>query len=137
VTIVSDSLQIRDIWVLSLVTKVRTVRPMDDSRPIHVYVSGRPDDPRARTASADGVVPHHGPPLHPDDVATVDGVPVTSVARTLIDLAEVMGADELRGCFATARERGLLDVDELVAARGRVEWRASLAVFDEVVAEFT
>jgi predicted transcriptional regulator of viral defense system len=51
------------------------------------------------------VVVHYGPPLHPDDLTLVDGIPVTSVARTLIDLAELMDADELRGCFATARER--------------------------------
>jgi hypothetical protein len=56
----------------------------------------------------ENVVAHYGPPLHPDDLQLVDGVPVTSVARTLIDLAEVMDADELRGCFRAARDRGLL-----------------------------
>ena len=110
---------------------------MDDIEPIHVYVPGRPDDPRRPSDTPGGVVAHHGPPLHPDDVTIVDGIPVTSVARTLIDLAEVMDADELRRCFAAARERGLLDLDELAAARARVEWRASLAMFDEIVAELT
>lgn len=66
----------------------------------------------------------------------LDGVPVTSVARTLIDLAEVLDADELRGCFAAARAQGLLDLDQLAAARARVEWRPSLAVFDRIAAEF-
>ena len=64
------------------------------------------------------------------------GIPLTSVSRTLIDLAEVMGADELRGCFERAREQGLLDLEELAAARGRVEWRPSLAMLDEVIAEY-
>ena len=110
---------------------------MDDLEPIHVYVPGLPDDPRRHPDLPDGVVAHHGPALHPDDVAIVNGIPTTSVARTLLDLAEVMDAEELRGCFVAARERGLLDLDELAAARARVEWRPSLAMVDEIIAELT
>src|SRR4051812_15348115 len=87
--------------------------------PIDVYVPGSPDDPRTE-ASIAGVVVHRGPPLHPDDVTTVAGIPVTSPSRTLIDLAEVMTADELRRCLARARDIGLLDPDALRAARARV-----------------
>lgn len=80
---------------------------------------------------------HRGPPLHPDDVTIgPGGIPVTSPSRTLIDLAEVMDADELRGCFERARELGLLDLDALAEARARVEWRPSLAMLDEVIAEY-
>ena len=74
--------------------------------------------------------------MHPDDVTTVDGIPVTTPSRTLIDLAEVMDADELRACFARARKIGLLDPAALRAARARVEWRPSLEMLDEVIAEF-
>lgn len=110
---------------------------MHDLESIHVYIPGASDDPRQRREVADGVVVHRGPQLHPDDITIVNGVPVTSVPRTLIDLAEVMGADELRRCFTTALERGLLDLDQLAAARARVEWRPSLEMFDEIAAEFT
>ena len=79
---------------------------------------------------------YRGPPLHPDDVTTVDGIPVTSPSRTLIGLAEVMTADELRACFARAREIGLLDVNALRAARARIEWRPSLVMLDAVIADF-
>ena len=103
--------------------------------PIHVYVPGSVERPGAEP-SIPGVVIHRGPPLHPDDVTTVDGIPVTSPSRTLIDLAEVMDADELRATFARAREIGLLDPEALRAARGRVEWRPSLAMLDEVIEEF-
>jgi hypothetical protein len=103
--------------------------------PMHVYVGGADDDPRA-IAPIPGVEVHRGPPLHPDDLAAVDGLPVTSPSRTLIDLAEVMQADELRATFDRARELGLLDPDALHAARERVEWRPSLAMLDEVIAEF-
>ena len=80
---------------------------------------------------------HYVPELHPDDVCVVHGVPTTSPSRTLIDLADVMDETELRECFANARDLGLLDLDELAAARARVEWRPPLAMLDEVIAEFS
>ncbi len=110
---------------------------MDDTQPIHIYVAADPDDPRAERSLPEGVIAHRGPALHPDDVAVVDGIPVTSVSRTLIDMAEVADEDELRACFAAARERGLLDLERLAAARARVEWRPSLAMLDDVIAEFS
>jgi hypothetical protein len=107
----------------------------DEHEPIHVYVAGAEDDPRT-TVPIPGVKVHRGPPLHPDDLTTVDGLPVTSPSRTLIDLAEILTADELRASFARAREIGLLDPEALRAARARVEWRPSLAMLDEVIDEF-
>ena len=98
-------------------------------------VPGSADDPRLDT-SIPGVVIHRQPPLHPDDLTTLNGIPVTSPSRTLIDLAEVMTAPELRAAFARAQEIGLLDPDALRAARARVEWRPSLAMLDEVIDEF-
>jgi hypothetical protein len=52
--------------------------------PIHVFVAGSADDPRT-AASIPGVAIHRGPPLHPDDVTTHDGIPITSPSCTLID----------------------------------------------------
>ena len=78
----------------------------EEQEPIHVTVPGSADDPRS-TTSIPGVVIHRAPPLHPDDLTTHKGIPVTSPSRTLIDLAEVMPADELRTAFARARDIGL------------------------------
>lgn len=103
--------------------------------PIHITVPARATDPRA-DVPVPGVVVHRTPPLHPDDVTVVHGIPVTSPSRTLIDCAEVMDRDELRTLFANAEARGLLDPDALRAARARVEWRPSLSLLDEVIAEF-
>ena len=64
------------------------------------------------------------------------GLRVTSVARTLIDLAEDMTQDELRDAFAIARDKGLLDMDALRRSRERVEWRPSLRMLDVVIEEF-
>jgi len=83
--------------------------------PIHVTIPGSPGDPREAVAVPAGVLLHHCPPLHPDDVDIVDGVPVTSPSRTLIDLAEELEAAGLTACFERAQARGLLDP---VALRG-------------------
>lgn len=103
--------------------------------PIHVTVPGAPGDPR-EDRSIPGIVIHRCPPLHPDDLTVHNGIPVTSVSRTLIDCAECMDIDELRELFASARDKGMLDPEALRASRARVEWRPSLALLDEVIDEF-
>ena len=108
-----------------------------EMEPIHVTLPANSDDPREDGPPPPGVVIHRVPALHPDDLTIVDGIPVTTVARTLIDLAETCDADELRGYFARAAELGILDLEELAASRARVEWRPSLAMLDEVIAEFS
>ena len=102
---------------------------------IHITVPASATDPRD-DADIPGVVVHRTPPLHPDDVVILDGIPVTSPSRTLIDCAEVMDRDELRELFVRVRAQGLLDPAALRAARARVEWRPSLAMLDEVIGEF-
>ncbi len=106
------------------------------SEPIEVYLPADPSDPRSPASSPPGTVARRGPALHPDDVSEVGGIPVTSVSRTLIDLAEVLDEDELRECFLDACERGLLDGEALRASRRRVEWRPSLALIDRMIDEF-
>jgi hypothetical protein len=102
---------------------------------LHVTAHGSSEDPRVQT-SPPGVVIHRAPALHPDDNTVLNGLPVTSPSRTLIDLAEVMPAEELRDAFLRFHALGLLDPKTLLAARTRVEWRPSLAVLDEVLEEF-
>lgn len=103
---------------------------------IHVTVPGSPDDPRDDLPEIDGVEIHRCPPLHPDDVTVHRGLRVTSPARTLVDAAEYSTRDELREIFQRAREIGLLDLDAVRASRSRVEWRPSLGMLDQVIAEF-
>ena len=107
-----------------------------EPEPIHVTVPGSPDDPRTQTPP-EGVVVHYVPELHPDDVTTLpNGLRITSVARTLVDLAECMSRDELRETFENARRKGLLNIADVRASRARVEWRPSLAMLDEGIEEF-
>jgi hypothetical protein len=108
---------------------------MHYDEPIHITIPGSACDPRV-PQTLEGVVIHRVPHLHPDDVTTVDGIPVTTVARTLVDLAEDTSIDELRAIFATARLRGLLDCDAVRASAARVEWRPSLPMLHVVIEEF-
>jgi hypothetical protein len=110
----------------------------DALEPIHITIPASPGDPRSCPPDPEGIVIHRSPTLHPDDVVTLEGgLRITSVARTLIDLAEELTQAELRDAFAVARSKGLLDLDALAASRARVEWRPSLAMLDEVIAEFS
>lgn len=121
--------------VLRCCVRLAMLADMSVDEPIHVTIPASTADPRDRD-TLNGIIVHRVPALHPDDVTIVDGVPVTSVARTLVDLAVDASIDELRTMFRGARERGLLDVDAVRASAGRVEWRPSLGMLHEVIDEF-
>jgi very-short-patch-repair endonuclease len=53
------------------------------------------------------------------DRAIVEGIPVTSVARTLLDLAEVLRPERLVRVLERAEELKLLEADEVLAACDR------------------
>lgn len=57
-----------------------------------------------------GVTRHRARNLDDVDRSMIDGIPVTSVARTLLDLAWKLRADQLRRVLARAEELGLLDL---------------------------
>jgi hypothetical protein len=97
--------------------------PCRDRLSIRAWI--RPPRPASRSAEGRRFTP-----------VLPSGLRVTSVARTLIDLAEELSADELREAFAAARDRGLLDMEAVHRSRARVEWRPSLAMLDTVIAEF-
>ena len=107
-----------------------------NEREIHITVPGNPNDPRF-VDPPPGVVVHYAPPLHPDDLTVVNGVPCTSVSRTLVDCAEEMTIAELRELFRNARSTGRLDIDAVRASAARVEWRPSLSMLHEVIDEFS
>lgn len=52
----------------------------------------------------------------PADTVSVAGIPVTSPARTIADIAATCEINDVRGIAATAVHRGLVSVDQLVTA---------------------
>jgi len=72
--------------------------------------------PGARGRGIDGIRFHRVRPPRRDEVGTVDGIPCTSPARTLVDLAGVVGDRTLRSAFERAAQRRQLDIPAIEAA---------------------
>jgi very-short-patch-repair endonuclease len=91
---------------------------------IHVTVPAR-----GGRAARRGIRLHRSTRLRPDDADFVDGIPVTSLPRTLIDFAAVARPGQLERALERADERRLLDLGALDAAlerAGRRPGRSSL-----------
>jgi very-short-patch-repair endonuclease len=94
--------------------------------------------PRSRVPGK-GFVLHRSRLIHPEDRALIDNIPVTSLARTLVDLADVLPEDRLADAVHEAEIRGLFDLGkvERVLARlpgrkGRHKLRRVLAAYRDV-----
>jgi hypothetical protein len=62
-----------------------------------------------------GIRTHRSRRLEADDVTRLDGLPITSPLRTLLDVAAVAGWRDLERAVARAERRGLVTREELVA----------------------
>lgn len=62
---------------------------------------------------------HYDPDLLPEDVTTVDGIRVTTPARTLLDLATCADDGDLRQALKTALRRKLTTRTEILAVIAR------------------
>ncbi|MDO8186242.1 type IV toxin-antitoxin system AbiEi family antitoxin domain-containing protein [Conexibacter sp. JD483] len=72
-----------------------------------------------RLRSTDRIRFHRVAVLPPEDVVTVDHVPTTSLARTLVDLADVVPTDHLERVILEADRRRLLDLRAIDAVLAR------------------
>ena len=88
---------------------------------------------RSRAGRA-GICVHRTRRLHPDEVTTLDGIPVTTVARTLIDLTDCCGRDRQARAVREADYLRLLDLDAVDAALQRAQGRRRLHVLRDVLA---
>jgi hypothetical protein len=87
---------------------------------VHIVGAGR------RGTTTPGVHAHRTK-LHPDDCATCDGFPVTSVARTMIDVADDATADQLGEMLDAALRLRLYDARAMTDAVDRAHGRRGLA----------
>jgi very-short-patch-repair endonuclease len=102
------------------------IRP-DSRRAIDVTVPGPGRRPRDRISV------HAVRALDPRDRAVIEGIPVTTLARTLLDLAEVVPEDHVARAIEEAARRRIFDLralEELLARspgrRGRRRLRGAL-----------
>jgi predicted transcriptional regulator of viral defense system len=91
-------------------------------------------------AAPKGVVRHRARNLVEEDRSMVDGIPVTSVSRTLLDLAWKLRADQLRRMLARAEDLGLLDLEAINAViernrghQGAKRLRHALAIYEKPI----
>jgi very-short-patch-repair endonuclease len=89
---------------------------------------------RGRRQRRRGIVLHHPRDLRPEDLTVIDGVPCTSVARTLLDLAATVPLRLLEKAFEEAERLGTFDLNAVrdvcgrnVAHRGGKKLRALIA----------
>jgi very-short-patch-repair endonuclease len=81
-----------------------------------------------------GIQVHRARRLHAADVTVKDGVPVTTVARTLIDLTDMLTEDRVLRAIREAEYLNLLDLHTLNAAVQRANGRQRLSVLNRALA---
>jgi very-short-patch-repair endonuclease len=74
-----------------------------------------------------GITMHRTRGMHVTDRARRHGIPVTSVARTLLDLAEVVSPTQLQRAYEEAERMRLLDVRSIAAVLERSNGRRGAA----------
>ena len=91
----------------------------------HLLPSSPQFDVTARHARTkrEGIVLHRSRLIHPDDRSNVRGIPVTNVARTLVDLADVLSEERLAGAVHEAEVRRAFDLGAVEAALARLPGR--------------
>ena len=92
--------------------------------------------PRRGGRSLSGIDVHRTRRLQPQDVTEIDGIPCTAVARTLLDLAEVVNRRQVeRACDQAELER-LLDASALDAVLARALGRRGAPVLRAILDEY-
>lgn len=99
-----------------------------DEGPLVIDVIAPPE----RGRKIDGIRFHRVRAPRREERGTVEGIPCTSPARTMVDLAGAVGTWTLRSCFERLAQRGELDLDAIEGSldprrRGEKVLRALLA----------
>jgi len=88
--------------------------------------------PRDRQRKAPGIV--HRNALDPVDVTTIDGIPVTTPSRTLIDIASVCARGMVEDALDDALRRGLVSIPRLRWCVTRLGDRPGMGVIRALIA---
>jgi hypothetical protein len=92
--------------------------------------------PAGRRPRPPGIRVHTTRTIHPEDVSLVDGIPVASVARTLIDLAEVLSERKLKNMIDQAHRLEVFDLRAIDRAIGRAPNRRGVAKLRAAIADY-
>jgi hypothetical protein len=83
-----------------------------------------------------GIDVHRSATIDPADVTVVDGIPCTTVARTLLDLAEVVDQRGVERAFDQAEVKRLFDLRAVQGVLARSNGRRGAAVVRRVLAGY-
>jgi hypothetical protein len=87
-----------------------------------------------RSGGGPGIRPHHAP-LPPDQVDEVDGIPVTTVERTILELAAVVRPEALRRAMEQAEGLRIVDWRVLEALAAQSRGRRGIRALRAIIAE--
>jgi len=91
--------------------------------------------PRSRVAH-NAIILHRPRELHPHDRALLDAIPVTSVARTIVDLADVLSERRLADAVHEAEVLRLFDLEGVEQTLARVGGRRGRHRLRRVLADW-
>ncbi len=83
----------------------------------------------------DGIHVHSGATLAPQDVTVIDNIPCTSLARTLLDIAEDGPRRDVERAIDRAEQRQLLDLAAIDNVLARADGRRGAKLLRAVLAE--
>jgi predicted transcriptional regulator of viral defense system len=84
-----------------------------------------------------GIVVHRTRLIHPDDRTTRDGIPVTSLARTIVDLADVLSPTHLAAAVNEAEVQRRFDLAQVDQGLARLPGRTGRHRLAKVLADYT
>jgi predicted transcriptional regulator of viral defense system len=79
---------------------------------------------------------HRSTTLQAEDITTIDGIPCTSLARTLLDLAEVLDRRGVERAVDQAEVRRVFDLRAVREVLARAAGRRGVPVLEQVLAEY-
>jgi very-short-patch-repair endonuclease len=91
---------------------------------------------RSNSKNRPRITLHRARRLHVDDRASVDGIPVTSIPRTLLDLAEVVSWRQLERAVEEAERSGRFDLRATERLIARSQGRHGLPVLLAVISGY-
>lgn len=109
---------------------LHSLRRSGSIKAVHVTAPG------GKKRSRPGIHAHSVRHLDPADRTVVDGIPVTSVHRTLLDYAETARPQELRWAFEAYDRMDLLDIRKLDAVMSRNPGRRGTKPLRKLIAEY-
>lgn len=110
--------------------RLRATSPAEQAaEPVDVSIPG------IGRARRPGIRYHRTAALGDDERAVVDAVPVTTPARTLVDIAGILGIRAIEQAVATAEREGLISPQELAGLPDRYPRRRGMAALRGVLRE--